>query len=305
MNIDCTSFEKVSISKEESESIKRPNIGYWKDSFIRFKKNKIAMIFLIYVILLILGSILIPIFSSYTISHQNLEKTNLAIGSDKHIFGTDAYGRDIFVRVWYGARISLTIAIAAVLIDIIFGVVYGGIAGYMGGRVDNLLMRFIDIIQAIPFMIFAILLTVVMKPGIITIIVAYSILGWTSMARQVRGLVHQVKTQEYILAARILGASPIRIFTKHIFPNLIGIIIVTMTLTVPSAMFTEAFLSYLGLGVPTPEASWGTLASDGTAQFIVYPEQLLIPAAFISVTMLAFNLIGDTLRDSLDPKLRK
>ncbi|MEN8905949.1 MAG: ABC transporter permease [Clostridiales bacterium] len=303
--MDLANFDKITMNLEDKEQILRPSMGYWKDSFRRFKENKIAVVLTIYIIILFFGSILVPVFSSYSISDQELMKQNLSIGEEGHIFGTDGFGRDIFVRVWYGARISLFIAFVAAFVDLIIGVLYGGISGYFGGKVDQIMTRIIDVIQAIPFMIFAILLAAILEPGIFTIIIAYAILGWTNMARQVRGLVLQIKNQEYVLAARVLGANSRRIMYKHIFPNVIGIVVVTMTLTIPSAMFTEAFLSYIGLGVPLPQASWGTLASDAAGTFISYPSQLFIPAIFISLTILSFNLIGDALRDALDPKLRK
>jgi oligopeptide transport system permease protein len=210
----------------------------------------------------------------------------------------------MFIRICYGARISLFVGIMAALIDLIIGVLWGGVAAFAGGKVDNLLMRICDILHAVPHLLMVVMLMVVMRPGIIPIIIALTITGWINMARIVRGQIFQLKEREYILAAVALGASKGRILFKHLIPNAIGPIIVTMTLTIPMAIFTEAFLSFLGLGVQVPMASWGTMASDGLPAMRYYPWRLLFPACFMSVTMLAFNLLGDALRDALDPKLR-
>lgn len=220
-------------------------------------------------------------------------------------FGTDTLGRDIFIRNVYGARISLLIALIATLVQFFIGVIYGGISGYIGGAVDNLMMRIVDLINTIPLLLYVILLMVVMGAGLGTIMVALGSVYWVLMARLVRGQVLSIKENEFVLAARTLGASPWRIMVKHLIPNAMGPIIVSLAMMVPSAIFTESFLSFVGLGVSAPQASWGTLANDAMGGLRTYPYQLFIPSFFISLTVLSFNFVGDGLRDALDPRLRK
>ena len=308
MNMDIVkadSFETTGINLKSSQEIVRPGMTFWQDAVRRFKKNKVALACLVYLIIIISGSIIIPFFSKYSISEQDLEHTYAGFNQFGHIFGTDDLGRDLLVRVWTGGRISLFIGIVAALLDFIIGVIYGGISGYFGGRLDNFMMRIVDILIGIPYIMVVILLTVVLKPGVFTIIIALAITGWTRMARLVRGQVMQLKEQEFVLAAKVLGGNSARIIYKHLLPNVMGVIIVSLTLTIPGAIFTEAFLSYIGLGVRLPIPSWGSLASDGIASFQIYPWLLFIPAIFISLTILSFNILGDALRDALDPKLRK
>ena len=228
-----------------------------------------------------------------------------SVTGQMHIFGTDNLGRDVFARVWYGARISLTIAIAVALIDCFVGVLYGGISGYFGGAVDTVMMRILEIISGIPYLIIVILLMTVMDRGLGTIIVAYSLTGWTGMARLVRGQVVSLKEQEFVIAAKSMGASPARIISKHLVPNVLSVIIVNITLDIPNVIFTEAFLSMLGLGIAPPQSSWGMMANNAIQVFQMYPTQLIVVALFICVTMLSFNLLGDQLRDAFDPKLRR
>lgn len=297
-------FERIGPNIEESQAIVRPSMTYWQDAWRRLKMNKVAMASLVFLILLGIMAIIGPYLLPYKYSDQNLMMTNKP-PSLEHWFGTDYLGRDLFVRTWMGARISLTIGIAAALLDGIIGVIYGGISGYFGGQVDNVMMRIVDILYGIPYLILVILLMLVMGPGIVTIITAMVITGWVGMARLVRGQVLQLKEHEFVMAAKTLGASPGRIIMKHLIPNTLGPIIVSITFDVPAAIFTEAFLSYIGLGVQPPLASWGTLANDATNVLLMYPYQLFFPAFFISITMLSFNLLGDGLRDALDPRLRK
>lgn len=227
------------------------------------------------------------------------------INNKTYVFGTDYLGRDMFIRVIYGGRISLTVGFVAAFLNFVIGVLYGGIAGYFGGRIDNIMMRIVDIIGSIPTLLYVILLMVIMPPGLGTIIIALSITHWLGMARIVRGQVLSLKEQEFVLAAQTLGASTSRIMLKHLIPNIMGPVMVSVTMQVPAAIFTEAFLSFVGLGISAPKASWGALCNDALAGLFTYPYQLFYPAIAISVTILAFNLFGDGLRDALDPKLRK
>lgn len=227
------------------------------------------------------------------------------VWNQKYRLGTDYLGRDMLARLIYGARISLLVALIATFAQFCIGVLYGGIAGYLGGRVDNIMMRIVDIVSTVPLTLYVVLLMVVMGPGIKTIIIALGSVYWVDMARQVRGQVLNIKQQEFVLAARTIGASGKRIMMKHLIPNAMSTIIVTLTMNIPSAIFTESFLSFIGLGISAPAASWGTLASDALGGLRSYPYQLLLPSLCICLTVLGFNFLGDGLRDALDPKLRK
>jgi oligopeptide transport system permease protein len=304
MQLTKEHFQPIAVNLREAEDIKRPSLSFWADAWRRLKMNKVAMASLVLLILLILCAIFVPIFSTHNYFTTDLTDTNKP-PSAEHWFGTDDLGRDIFVRIWHGARISLEVGFAAGLIDLVIGVIWGGIAGFFGGRVDEYMMRIADVLYAVPYLLVVILLLVVLKPGVLTIIIALTITGWINMARIVRGQVMQLKMQEFVLAARSLGADNKRIIFKHLIPNALGPILVTLSLSVPQAIFTESFLSFLGLGVSAPVASWGTMASEGLAAMRYYPWRLLFPAIFISITMLAFNLLGDGIRDAVDPKLRK
>jgi oligopeptide transport system permease protein len=255
-------------------------------------------------VLLLCFAVFGPIICPHSYYETNLALKN-SPPTSQFWFGTDDLGRDLFARTACGARISLFVGICAALIDLVIGVLWGGMAALSGGKIDNLLMRMADILYAIPYLLVVIMLMVVLGSGLIPILIALTITGWIGMARIVRGQFLQLKEQEYIQAAKALGASKARILFKHLLPNAMGPIIVTMTITIPIAIFTEAFLSFLGLGVQAPIASWGTMASDGLPAMRYYPWRLFFPAVFISVTMLAFNVVGDALRDAIDPKLRK
>lgn len=222
-----------------------------------------------------------------------------------YILGTDNLGRDVWTRVLYGARISLTVGLIASVVNLFIGVLYGGISGYEGGRVDNIMMRIVDIINSVPLLLIVILLMVVISPGLQTIILTIGLVYWVGMARLVRGQVLSLKEQEFVLAARALGVSKAKIIVRHLIPNAIGPIVVSMMMSIPSAIFTEAFLSFIGLGVSAPEASWGTLANDALGGIRSYPYQLIVPSVAIAFTMFGFNFLGDGLRDALDPRLRK
>lgn len=304
--IPASLWQPIQAADKEFDEIRRPSMTYWQDAWRRFKENKTALVSLA-VILLIAGSaIFVPMLTQNSYFEQNLDLTNLP-PSAEHWFGTDNLGRDLFVRVLIGARVSLAVAFVAMLVNFFIGVLYGGISGYLGGRTDIIMMRIVDTIDTIPLVLYAILIMVVFSEsrGFLNIIIALGSVYWVNMARIVRGQILALKEQEFVLAAKVLGASTFRILIKHLIPNAMGTIIVTLTMFIPTAIFTEAFLSFLGLGVSPPMTSWGALANDAVDALRSYPYQLFFPAAAISVTMLAFNLLGDGLRDSLDPRLRK
>lgn len=297
-------FELVGRKAEPDQALVRPQTSYWKDAWRRLKQNKAAVASLITIILIVLAAIFGPFFSPYSYSDQSLIFQNLP-PSAEHWLGTDALGRDVLVRCLYGARISLTVGIFATLISLTIGVLYGGISGFLGGRADNNMMRIVDIFYAIPLLLWVILLMVLLKPGLQNILIAIGATYWLNMARVVRAQVLSLKEQDYVLAARTIGASKKRIILRHLIPNAVGPILVTATFNIPQAIFTEAFLSFIGLGVGAPMASWGMLASDALGGLRSYPYQLFFPALAICVTMLAFNFLGDGLRDALDPRMRK
>jgi oligopeptide transport system permease protein len=296
-------FTIVGGNHADTEKLAATSVSFWKEVRLRFMHNKLAIAGFVILIVVALLAIFVPWLSPYSYREQ-LGVYN-SPPSAKHWFGTDDLGRDIFVRVWVGARISLFIGLTAAVIDLIIGVLWGSIAGLLGGRVDDIMMRIADVLTAVPYLLVVIILLVVLQPGLLPMIIALSITGWVNMARIVRGEVLSIKNREYVLAARTLGAGTGHIIMKHLVPNALGAILVTMTLTIPSAIFTESFLSYLGLGVPQPMASWGTMASEGNNALDTAPWRLIFPAVLISVTIFAFNAVGDGLRDALDPKLRK
>jgi oligopeptide transport system permease protein len=227
------------------------------------------------------------------------------VSNKVYMLGTDRLGRDMLARLIYGARISLLIAFIATAVQFFIGVLYGGISGYIGGTVDNVMMRVVDIIATVPLLLYVILLMVVIGSGLKTICIALGSVYWVNMARIVRGQILSIKEQEYVLAARTIGASTWRIMVRHLIPNALGPIIVSLAMMIPNAIFTEAFLSFIGLGVNAPMASWGTLANDAVPGLRSYAYQLILPSVLISLTVLAFNFLGDGLRDALDPRLRK
>ncbi|RKD68068.1 MULTISPECIES: oligopeptide ABC transporter permease [Sinobaca] len=219
-------------------------------------------------------------------------------------FGTDRLGRDLWTRAWEGTKVSLYIAFLAAAIDLVVGVAYGGISGYYGGRVDNYMMRFLEILMGIPNLVVVILMIIILEPGIISIAIALAITGWTGMARVIRGEVLKLKGQEYVMAAKTIGVPDRKIIAKHLIPNVMGLIIINTMFTIPSAIFFEAFLSFIGLGLQAPEASLGTLVNDGFKALTTTPHVLVFPAVIISIIMISFNVLADGLRDSFDPKMR-
>lgn len=310
LSVDKELFTLLTDEEKKIDVIVRPSISYWKDAWTRLKNNKVALGSLLMISIIVLSAIIVPMYSKYDYSANNLGMTNLK-PSMEHLFGTDQLGRDIFVRVFYGARYSLTIAVVAAIINLIIGVLYGGISGYFGGKVDAILMRIVDVIYSIPLTIYVIIfMTIFNKPGsggsgLGTIILALSISYWIGMARIVRGDVLQLKQQEFVLASKALGASDFRILIRHLIPNCISSIMVTLTLLIPEAVFTEAFLSFIGLGLVPPKASLGTLANEAMKAIYTYPWQLLFPAVMICLIILSFNLFGDGLNDALDPKNKR
>jgi oligopeptide transport system permease protein len=304
-NLPDELFEKLGEDgKESNEKIARPSISYWQDAWGRFRKDRLAMIGLCFLIVMTGFAIFGPMFSQYTYDGQNLSNGNQP-PSAEHWFGTDKFGRDIFVRTLYGARISLLIGFVAAAINMVIGIIYGGISGYFGGRVDMVLMRIVDIMIGIPDLLWIILVMMFLGNSVESILIALCITSWIGTARIVRSQVVTLKHQEYALAARSIGSSNLRILFKHLIPNSMGPIIVTVTFLVPSAIFSEAFLSFLGIGIQVPIASWGTMVNDAIPTLFTQPYQMLFPALMISFTMFALNFIGDGLRDALDPRLKK
>lgn len=335
-------FTLATKEEKESSSAERPSTTFWQDAWRRLKANKVAMVALFVIIFYIIVAFLGPVVIPYTYeqqvrgsenlkpfmySAQELEAKEAGEKIFPHIFGTDTMGRDLFVRILYGARVSMAIGVIASLIVLIIGSLYGSISGISGGKVDNVMMRIVDIIYSVPEVLVVLLLQVVLSEplknwfstssagvakfmstlgaGLISIFIAFGLLYWVGMARIIRGQVLMLKQQEYVTAARALGASKSHIIRKHLLPNCVGQLIVTTCLQIPSAIFLESFLSFLGLGVSAPLASLGSLASDGLKGIYTYPYRLVIPAVVLSIMILALNLFGDGLRDALDPRLKK
>lgn len=302
-SISKDKFKVIGKNSARMESISRPNVSYWQDAWRRIKMNKVAFWSLMLIILYILMATIAPLVSRYDFSAQDSNAMNAFFSKD-HWFGTDALGRDLWVRLWLGARVSLSIGFIATIINTIIGGFIGGIAGFYGGKIDMLIMRIVDVVYGIPSLIVTILVMVVLKPGIHCLIIAMVIVGWIGTCRFVRGQVLQLKEQDFVAASKVLGVSDRVTIVKHILPNMMGLIITNLTMAIPNAIFLEAFLSFIGLGIAPPNCSWGLLAKEGIQMLRIAPHELLIPAFFICTTMLALNLLGDGLRDALDPKLR-
>jgi oligopeptide transport system permease protein len=299
-------FEIIGCKNANSNEIVRPNITYWQDAWRRLKRNKVAtfsMCLLLFIVILsIVGPWLRPQFGINAVNQSTMNVNPNSV----HWFGADNLGRDLWVRTWYGTRISVIIGIAGAAMELIVGVIYGAISGYFGGAVDNIMMRIVEILNSIPYLIQVLLIVLIFgNKGIIPLIIAMGITGWVGMARLVRGQVLSIKEQEYVLAAKALGSKPWRIISKHLLPNTVGVMIVDVTFAVPGYIFAEAFLSYIGLGVQSPNTSLGALCSSATSNLMFFPFQLFWPSLIISLIMLAFNLFGDGLNDALDPKQRQ
>jgi len=329
-------FAPAHIDPSNSEKIAKPSLNFWQDSWLRVRKNKGAVVSMIILLIMIIMAFVGPMITPYDYDTQNTKHNNLPPriqglenvhwlpfdgtltrrdGNEYNAyevrkvdayywFGTDNLGRDQFARVWKGTQVSLFIAFMAALIDMAIGVAYGAISGYLGGRTDSVMQRIIEVIVGIPNLIIVVLMILVLKPGIIPIIIALTITGWTSMARVVRAQVLKFKGQEFVLAAKTLGASNSSIIFKHMIPNMFGVIIINTMFSIPNAIFFEAFLSFIGLGLQEPHASLGTLVNAGFKSMIAFPYQMIIPSIMIALIMVCFNLVADGLRDALDPKMR-
>lgn len=303
-NLTPDLFKPAQIEQSEKDSLDKQPVGFWKDVWGRFRSNFGAMLGLSLLIIIALLAIFGPLANSYDWETQAIELQNREPFGD-HYLGTDNFGRDIWQRMWYGAKISLLIAFLAAFLDVVVGVTYGGISGYFGGRVDLVMQRILEVMYSIPNLIVIILMLLIFEPGIIPVAVAMSITGWVPMARIVRAQVMKLKSQEYVLAARTLGASHAHILLKHLIPNVMGPIIIAVTFAIPNAIFFEAFLAFIGLGVRPPEASLGVLINEGSRYLQIFPYQLIYPSVVLSIIMLSFNLVGDGIRDALDPRMRK
>lgn len=327
-------FEKINyddIIPNEVSFNKRVD-SYWINALNTLLQNKWAMLSLFCIIFFIVMALVGPLMNEHTYKEQDLSRAFLppkipilenihwlpfdgyANGVDQYElmgveesfwFGTDQFGRDQWTRVWYGTMISLFIAFVAAVIDFFIGVTYGGISGYFGGKIDHLMQRIIEILVGIPNLIIIILVIIVLKPGLISIIIAIVLTGWVGMARVVRGQVLKLKGQEYVLASRTLGLSHSTILLKDILPNSVAQIIITTMFTIPGAIFFEAFLSFIGLGLPAPLASLGTVINDGFDSLQIFPYLVIFPSIIISLLLISFNILGDGLRDALDPKMNK
>ncbi len=332
--IDPNLFERASDEEKEQVVTQRESVSFMRDAMRRLGKNRMAMICLIILIVIALIAIFVPMFYPYSYTQQDVtgkylnpfeysrkEQARIAAGESvfPHIMGTDNLGRDYCIRVIYGTRISLLVGFVSALIVVIIGILYGSISGYFGGRVDLIMMRIVDIIYSLPDVLIVILLSVAIKDvvstskselivklgaGMISIFIVFGLLYWVGMARQVRGQILSIKEQEYVLAARAMDASPAHIIMKHMIPNCVSVIIITAAMQIPSAIFTESFLSFVGMGVSMPMPSLGSLASDARSGLVSYPYMLLFPALMIFLIVLSFNLLGNGLRDAFDPKLR-
>ena len=325
--------------EKQSQVIMRESVSFWKDGFRRLRKNKIAMTSIVVIILVMFFSFIVPMFYPYSYEMQIKGANNLAPmtyskgelarieAGEKvfpHIFGTDNMGRDYAIRVMVGSKISLMVGLIATAIILVIGSIYGSIAAFFGGWVDLIMMRIVDIIYTIPDVLLIVLLSISLKyplnqlaavpgfgwiktlgPNLISIFVVFALLYWVGMARMIRSQILTLKESDYVIAARAMGVTNGKIIKKHLLTNCIGTIIVTTTLQIPSSIFTESFLSFLGLGVAVPLPSLGSLASAGLNGINSHPHLLFIPAVAISLIILSFNLLGDGLRDAFDPKMKK
>lgn len=342
--VDLKKFEKATDEEKRQQDVMSESVSFFKDGMRKLMKNPLAVGSIIVLIAIIAMILIVPHVVPYKYSqiitvngsrdkaagnmapftYSEKELAYMAEGGEvfPHIMGTDSMGRDYFIRVIYGTRVSLTVGLFAAVIVLLIGVVYGSISGYFGGKVDMVMMRIVDIIYSLPDMLVIILLSVSIKDvltngplagsavaklgsGMVSIFVVFGLLYWVGMARLVRGQVLSIKKQEFVLAAQAIGAKPSRIIRKHMLPNCISVIFISAALQIPSAIFTESFLSFLGLGVSIPMPSLGSLAADARSQMIIRPYLLIVPALAIFLIILSLNLLGNGLRDAFDPKLKE
>jgi oligopeptide transport system permease protein len=276
----------------------------WRDAWLRLKRNRLALFGLGVLALFIVIALLTPWIAPYGYAEQNLD-LGASPPSAAHWLGTDVFGRDLLTQIMYGGRVSLAVGFIATAVALLIGVTWGAVAGYVGGRVDAVMMRLVDILYALPFMIFIVLLMVVFGRNLLLLFLAIGAVEWLTMARIMRGQVQTLRQQEFVEAAVSLGLSPVAIIFKHVIPNALGPIIVYTTLTIPSVMLLEAFLSFLGLGVQPPQTSWGLLISYGAETMEEYPWLLLFPGLTLTLTLFSLNFLGDGLRDALDVRSAK
>ena len=300
-------FEIVGANTTQSEVIYKPSLTFWQDGWRRFKKNKLALSFLGITLIFLFLAIFGQSLTKYSYRAQDLSAKFLspAKGLAKgHYLGTDNLGRDLFARLSQGIRISMELSLITAAICVVFGTIYGAVSAYFGGIIDTIMTRIVEILLIIPSMIYIILLMVVMGNSVKTIIIAMSLTRWLNYSLLVRGEVLKIKENEFVLASKSLGGNFLWITLKHLIPNTLSVIIIRLTTDIPNIIFTEAFLSFIGLGVPIPQASLGNLVFDGFVNMTSYPYLFVIPSVVISLITLAFNIVGDALNDALNPKLR-
>ncbi|MCD7840716.1 MAG: ABC transporter permease [Erysipelotrichaceae bacterium] len=297
-------FEFIGNNQDITKDEVMPDVPFWLDVWRRFKKNRGAVIGAVVIIFIIIMAIFMPMLSSYKFDAIDSSQANQGISS-AHWFGTDNFGRDLWVRTWTGTRVSLIIAFAAIAIDVVVGVTYGMISGYFGGMVDQIMQRIQEILNSIPTLVVLTLLMTVLEASLTTIIFALMFTEWIGMSRITRAQVLQIKEEEFVLASRTLGASSFFIIFKEILPNIYSQLIVMSMMSIPNAIFYEAYLSFVGLGLTVPNASLGVLINDGFTYFLSYPHMVAIPVIVLGALMLSFNLFGDGLRDALDPTMKE
>lgn len=288
----------------DMEKISPKKLSALQDGWLRMKQNKGSVVCLVLLLLIILLALAAPLFSKFNYYDTNYTATFQSPNA-VHWFGTDKFGRDQWARIWYGTRISLLIAVVAAALDLVVGVTYGAVSAWLGGRVDAVMQRIIEVLVGIPNLMIVILLMMILPAGVGTLILAMSISGWVNMARLVRAEILKLKDQEFILAARVLGTSNRQIILRHMIPNTMGVIVINTMLTIPNAIFTEAFLSFIGIGLAEPKASLGVLINSGFQALSSHPYLLFIPAVVIVLIMVCFSMLGDGLRDAFDPRMRK
>ena len=296
-------FKRIGTEGLSGEELSKPALTYWRDVWRRFRENKLALLGLIILVLVVVMLYVGPSITGLDYQYIDGSIKNLP-PSKEHWFGTDDMGRDLFTRVCVGGRISIIIGLCCTLVMFVIGSLLGALAGLKGGLVDDIIMRICEFVGNLPYLIIVVILSIVMGQSMFSLVFAMSLTSWVGTTRMVRGQILQIKEMDYVQAAKALGADTKRIILKHLLPNTLGIIMVTITMSVPGFIFSEAFLSYIGLGIQAPQTSWGALASAGQQTMMFYPYQLFFPCVMIVITILAFHLIGDGLADALDPKLR-